>query len=557
MSSATGRGTTLPDEILAMICAELGNDNDFGSLFSCALSSKSFADPALRTMYQRHQFSPVFEQRDDLVMQKEVDFSTKAAEEKRLYQKWNLLWRSIISSSLDDTRWPTYKPYCRYITTLDFRNLLAMVDDFKFTPQVQSQFFKKGLQKFWFPKKEFARQTVDGVATVNAVGDALTAKTHLLEEINGHVSQGHLSDWIALSPKLVSMVLWKGDALSNGAGKAIAQHCESFKSLTIHEWSSPDADIACSTFLNDLKPDTLEYFEMISFNTLGKLSFAALGRHKSLRELSLSNLDKEAMLNLNALKECTELHTLKLDDNLGNVQLQRLYNDVFLEVVNWLSSCRKLRDLSLKKFLDGPGILSRVLCSPNVHLTRLSLEGYNVRTTDSQLFHSALPEQQSLESIWLKGQGEYTTSDDLAIMVQGLCGLKNLKELVLKDVSDEFTETHIATLALSLPHLEDLWTSGGEISEDILGILAGLDKLKNLTLYALTQFSSEAILDFLERLNPVTQKGFNLSLMAAHPDYDLTEAEQDLIREYIRANLDGRFDLVVWRELETSDSEDD
>lgn len=496
-------------------------------------------------------------------MQKEVDYATRAAEEKRMFRKWNVLWRSIIASSLDHTRWPTYKPYCWHITTLDFRNLLAMLDDYKFTPVVQSQFFNKGLKGFWIPKKDIRGQVVDVVATVNKVGDALITKTPLLEEINGHMSPGYLCDWIPLSPKLVSMVLWNGDALTgtgdrfDSAGKAIAACCESFKSLTVHDWSSPDADVTCSSFLNDLNPDTLEYFEMISFNRLSKLSFEALGRHKSLRELSLGNLSHEAMENLNALKECTKLHTLKLDDDLGYAHLEGVNDHVFLEVVDWLSSCRNLRDLSLKKFADGPAILSRVLCSPNVKLTKLSLEGYRVLDTNSQLFHSALPEQRTLESICLKGSCEGTTSRDLRIMVEGLCGLKNLKELVLKDVSDEFSEADIATLAMSLPHLEDLWTSGGEVCEGVLDVLAGLDKLKNLTLYALTQFTSEGILNFLERLNPVTQKGFSLSLMAANPDFDLNETEQDLIREYIRTNLDGRFDFVLWRDAETSDSDDD
>lgn len=46
------RGVTLPEEILSMICEELGKEGDFGSLYKCALSSKSFADAALRTMYQ-------------------------------------------------------------------------------------------------------------------------------------------------------------------------------------------------------------------------------------------------------------------------------------------------------------------------------------------------------------------------------------------------------------------------------------------------------------------------------------------------------------------------
>lgn len=43
---------SLPDEMLNMVCHELGQDRDFGSLFRCALASRSLADPALRTLYQ-------------------------------------------------------------------------------------------------------------------------------------------------------------------------------------------------------------------------------------------------------------------------------------------------------------------------------------------------------------------------------------------------------------------------------------------------------------------------------------------------------------------------
>ncbi|KAK5411053.1 hypothetical protein LTR06_005943 [Exophiala xenobiotica] len=561
MSSSNGTGTTLPDELLSMVCQELGYDGDFGSLYKCALSSKSFADPALRTMYQRHQFSPVFEQRDELELlrrEADLDFATRAAAQTRFFRKWTVLWRSIVLSSLGDDAQPlTYKPYCRYIQTLDFRNLSAMLDDYKFTKPIQTTFFKKGLEAFWFPRKEFTRNAVDVIATVNAIGEAVTKKATLLEEIDGHISPGFLPRWISRSPKLSSMVLWRGDALAGGAGAAIAEECEHFRDLTLHEWLSPDADESFAKFLDELKPNTLDYFEMISYNNLGRLSFEALGRHKSLRELALGNLNQEAVKSLNFLKGCTELQIVKLDDLYGTVQLEESNNDVFLEVVQWLSSCRKLRDLSLKKFLDGPAILSRVLCSPNVKLTRLSLEAYTVRHTNAQLFHGALAEQKSLESVWLKGNGEDTTPDDLSIMVQGLCALKNLKELVLKDVSDEFSGDHITTLAVSLPLLEDFWTSGGEVSEDILPALAGLKNLKNLTLYAMTQFSSTAIMEFLGSLDTETQRGFNLSLMASSQEYDLSDSEQELIREYIRASLEGRFDFVLWRDAETSDSEDD
>lgn len=52
MSRWLTEGLTLPDEILGMICQELGRERDFGALYRCAQSSSSFADPALRTMYQ-------------------------------------------------------------------------------------------------------------------------------------------------------------------------------------------------------------------------------------------------------------------------------------------------------------------------------------------------------------------------------------------------------------------------------------------------------------------------------------------------------------------------
>lgn len=503
-----------------------------------------------------HQNSPAFEQREYLeIQQRPVDIAIKAAEQADFFRKWTLLWRSIILSSLDDKN--CYKPYCRYIKTLDFRNLSVMLEDQKFLGAVRKAFFAGALQPFHFPKKEYNKQVVDVVATVNAIGDAVTAKTTLLEEIDGHLSPGFLPRWIGRSPKLQSLVLWRGEALANGAGDSIAKHCDQFRNLTIHDWLSPDADEAFATFLGELPTDTLAYFEIISHNMIGKLSFQALGRHKSLQQLDLGNLNREAVENLNALKACTEVHTLKLDDYFGTVQLEALNNDVFLEVVEWLSSCRNLRDLRLKKMFDGPAILSRVLYSPIVKLTTLSLEGYTVRHTSAQLFHSALSEQQCLETVWLKGNGEDTTADDLQIMVEGLCNLTNLRELVLKDVSDEFSEEHIISLALSLPLLEEFWTSGGEVSAAILPPLASLKHLKNLTLYAMTQFPLDAILDFIASLDPQTQRGFNLSLMAADPKSDLSEMEQDIIKEFIRANLDGRFDFVLWREADVSDSEDD
>ena len=112
-------------------------------------------------------------------------------------------------------------------------------------------------------------------------------------------------------------------------------------------------------------------------------------------------------------------------------------------------------------------------------------------------------------------------------------------------------------MALELPLLEDFWTSGGEVSSDVLPCLTNLKNLKSLTLYALTKFSLQEIIDFISGLDVQTQRGFNLSLMASDVEHDLSEEEQNLIREILKTELDGRFDFVLWREAEPSDIDSD
>lgn len=508
-----------------------------------------------------HEQSPSFLQSDDFDPRlAKADFATKNADAEQFFRRWTVLWRSIILSSLDGSK--TYKSYSQYIRTLDFRNLLSMLEDTRFQGKIMTAFYAGPMQPFKFTSRKWkTRVMVDGIETINAVGEPLTQATAQIQEIAGNVGAGVLGKWIARSPKLDSLVLWNGNSLSNGAGEAIAEHCESFRSLTVREWRSLDpldADELFATFLNELKPDTLQYFELISFNDVALKSFTALGRHSKLRELKLGNLSQTAVESLNYLKGCTALQTLVLEDNIGVVQLEALNNDAFVEVVHWLSSCSNLRELSLKKFADGPAILSQVLVSPTVRLTKLSLEDYKVSSTASRLFHTALSEQKQLEAVWLRGNAEDVVPDDLTIMIDGLSNVPHLKELVLKELSDDFQEEHITRLVLSLPELEELWTSGDVVSANLLTALTNLRHLKKLDLYAMTQFRSDEIMDFLTSLDPVEQRGFQLSLMAADPNQgNLTEEEQEFIRDYMQSHLAGRFDFVLWREVDTSDSDSD
>ena len=514
-----------------------------------------------------HEQSPAFNQSDEIDPQRQrrLDYEAKVAERDLLFRKWICLWRSIVLSSLNKT----YKPYCHYLRTLDFRNLSSLFEDIKFLT-ASPAFFGNGLEQFHSTKEDiYGRhakspsrkrkyQSTDVFPTLNAIGEAVTQQTSLLEELDGHFSQKFLPQWTARSPRLHSLVLWEGNALGNGVEDAIRENCQSFRSLTIHQWLESDADQTFATFIKGLRPNSLEYFEMISFSNIASLSFTALNQHaKSLVELRLGNLHDDAILALGQLKECTALRILVLGDNIGSLQLETTQNDIFLEIVEWLSACSNLRDLTLKKFYDGPAILAQVLSSPNVSLIKLSLEGYVLRRHGSAAFHSSLSEQPELQSVWLKGDGEDVFPNDLDIMVDALCRLPNLHELVLKDVSDEFDESHIMRLALGLPLLEDFWTSGGEVSSDVLPCLASLRHLKSLTLYALTKFSSDEIVNFISELDERTQKGFNLSLMASDAEHDLSEEEQNFIREMLKTKLDGRFDFVLWREADPSDSDSD
>lgn len=523
----------LPDEIWSLICSELGQDREFAALFNVALTSRGLADSALRMMYRYHELSPAFTYTDDDVRMRNGTWQ----DGQQYFKSWMLLWRSIIASTFEST---TYKPYSKYLRILDFRNLAEMLESTRFRG-VQRSFYAKPLSAMAHTKTEGAHMYPDVVAILNDVGERVVPQAALLEEISGHLRPGFLTRWILQTPRLKRMTLWRGDALGGDAGQAIANNCESFDSLSIMSWLDSEADSTFATFLTQLNPNSLTALEVLSYHDLSRASFQTLQRHETLKELKLSNLSREAMENLNGLVGCKNIETLLLEDSTASVRLEELNNDVYSDVIQWLSTCTKLRDITIKKFFDGASILAAVLLIPEVKLFKLCLEGYTVRNSSSASFHSALTDQKYLESLFLSGNGDDTHPHDLEIMVSSICHLTNLKELVLRSVSDEFDMTHISNLVLNLPLLEEFWTSGQELSSDILPLLANLRILRNLTLYALTQFDLESLFDFVDRLDSEKQKGFSLSLMAVDQDFALSEDEQKLIADALTAQVGGRF----------------
>lgn len=523
----------LPEEIVSLICAELGLSGDFGTLYNCARSAKQVADSALRTMYQYHELSPAFNYTDDDVRQKDGSF----ADSLLYFRSWANLWRSIICSGLEPV--PTYKPYCRYLRTLDFRNFKEMLESVHFRTAKKS-FFARPLSRFNHTiKVKF--EMPDSVTIINQLGDTIVPKSVLLEEISGELSKGYLTRWVSQTPKLRSLVLWNGAALDAGAGIAIANNCEHFAALSIMRWSDETADDVFAKFLQDLRPDTIQYLQFISRSAIAGKSFEALGRHQGLRKLKLNDLCPAAMQSLSSLRQCTQIEVLSLEDNSGTVRLEELNNDVFLDVIAWLSSCKNLRDITITNFWDGPAILAAVAIAPDVRWTKLCLDGYVVRNASSASFHTSLTDQKDLEELFLKGNGDDTIPQDLEIMVSSICVLPKIKKLVLRQVSDEFDMTHISSLALSLPLLEEFSTSGQELSSDILSLFVNLRNLKMLTLFALTQFTFDSIFDFVSLLDEKSQRGFGLNLMAIDQEFALSEEQQTVISETIKSRVGGTF----------------
>lgn len=71
---------------------------------------------------------------------------------------------------------------------------------------------------------------------IAAIGEAITRDSPILEKLSGNILSSSLGIWASRLPRLQSLELWNGKALSEGAEDIIAVHCPSFKALSIYQW---------------------------------------------------------------------------------------------------------------------------------------------------------------------------------------------------------------------------------------------------------------------------------------------------------------------------------
>lgn len=297
--------------------------------------------------------------------------------------------------------------------------------------------------------------------------------------------------------------------------------------------SETDAEM----FLDELLPHSLKYFEMLSSCHLGPRSIRAIGTQlNSLVELKLTSLGIEAIAELPTLAVPPVLKVLVLTDSIPAARNEYFYSTV-TRVADWIRSCKSLRQLELRRFVDDSRLLSQVLNDESVRLRALSLTGYTM--VGSHDFHSALACQQSLQHLLLRGECSEIPADT-ELLIQAIGQLANLRELELKDISDYFTSNHVKALTPCIPHLERLWIGGDFFDDDIWAAFRCLPELKSLAIHALSEFTAQGILDFISSLG-VDHRGMNLSILNSVAP-GLTAEAQILIRDTLKGHLDGTFD---------------
>lgn len=316
--------------------------------------------------------------------------------------------------------------------------------------------------------------------------------------------------------------------------------------MPLHRQDS-NADRGLATFLNELRPQSLESFETFSHPN-GPETFQSLSGHgESLIELKLNFIPQHALTKLSLLKDCTNLVSLSLVGNrLFATDLENSYNDAFLETVAWLKECKKLRTLAFAEIPSATALLIPILLENSIHLTSLECECFGL--PDTKKFHQALANQTSLQTLWLKGDGDVDefTLGRPDVLVDSLSSLVNLTDLRLTEVSDAFDDQHIVQLANSLPKLEVWSTSGYRLTDAIWGAVASLKSLRRLDLNALTIFTAYGIVDFIDKLG-TGNKGLVLAVMNADMDSELSPREQKLIETRIARKVEGRFEFGMSR----------
>ncbi|EOO00638.1 hypothetical protein UCRPA7_3868 [Phaeoacremonium minimum UCRPA7] len=543
----------LPQELWWLVCQELVARRDFNSLFNCALVSKDFAAHALPLLYSIHELSSA-----------SMGESTTADK-----VKWAKMWRAIILSSTAETAYP----YCLWIKALRLGDLDTLLQDVAPYPVFRTPFFAGAMESFELVSKTSktrrGQPILEMQKIVEKIGDTITEfvkdaadrenKSVALTSLEGlFIPTPLLSLWTSRLATLSSLTLRDGSVLTGEVAEAIHVSCPAFKELVCFNILGSTVDEDLAAFILGLRPNSLETFSVLSTNQIGQESLGALQYHSSsLRELGLSNIQKEAFPHLNALSPCDSLEWLHLESSRDGMTSKWATEskDTFLEVASWLKSCSKLCRLEMFRVPGAGTLLADVLKSPELRLKSLELSLLD----DDEAFYPALGNQIGLERFSFVSTDEFlqTATPRHFAFLNSVCNCRNLRELDLMQFSMSLAD--LVQVKDTLSKLEEFSFDGEMLSDEIWKALKQLPALKTLNINGLSAFSFEGILSFIQFLqSSPAHRGFRLYIMNQIGEAKLSDDEEVLLGGQMAAAAgpDGRLDLTYFRDPDEEMSEE-
>ncbi|KAI1739929.1 hypothetical protein F4680DRAFT_420712 [Xylaria scruposa] len=520
---------TLPQDILLLICQELGARREFTTLYRCSLISRRVASIAVEQLYS------ILE-----VMDPFIDGRHQALR----------LWKSIVMSSCDATLYP----YCAYMRILSLGSLAECLDDIRADSSLVDFFFDGPMQHFRV-FRDVSRPRpppLDFAAIVSKCADSITQYIKTLANSNGtSIALTHLEAsivplkslpiWIRRLGALRSLQLQDGSVLGSEATSAISESCPHFSELTcFYCFSNTAAEDMAALFLA-LRPNSLQEFKVLSQNTLSDVTLTALNTHAdSLRVIHLRNLRQPAFENLHLLSECTALESLIIEKDFTH--RSGLDASRREQVAKWISSCKALKELSLHHVQDALPILNRVLQAPEIRLERLLINHFQSASKEiASATWGALGQQDRLRFLTIASQDGHLEGLVLSHhpeLVASICRLSRLVDLNLMQACASSAD--ICSIAAALPSLEELSFGGGAIDEEVLEPLSRLSRLVLLSINATTSFTFDSLMGFAQRLDRVTNRGIKVDLLSQSYIVKLNEEEERILNGYFADNLDGR-----------------
>jgi len=412
------------------------------------------------------------------------------------------------------------------------------------------QFFAEPLKQFektetWTNVKGRKRTRLKIADIIDAIGEAVTQHTPMLDTISGELLSDALIRWAPRLPRLQGLELWDGKPLEDELmHMTMYENCPRFKSLTIYKWSSEDRDHKLSNFIASMRPNSLKKLVTISDVGAAAKTYLSLNHHgKSLEDLKIC-VSNDSLPQLPFLQGCTAVKVLRIEDTHGVLDLEATQNDAFLEIVAWLSKCENLQHVSFNKLQSGAAIITPILLEHKIQLSNLEIDSYILK--DHKTLHQALVHQRSsLRCLSLSGETDGMFRDDLDILVDSLKQLTDLRKLWLL-LPEVLRDEHVIVIAKDLALLEELYVSGLELNDIVLESVGSLPHIRNVTLSGISKFTLDGLLDFVSRLG-VGNQGIRLTIDMADPETLLSDEEQSVVREVLTQKAGGTLEYMALR----------